>query len=96
MRGFNFSKYYYYYYGVVENYNVKFKDVAEAITFSSLPISKINNNLKKYSNKSQEKINNEPLQFKIIDSKTAYITIQKFGNYKIKEERKSKKPKDWF
>ena len=96
LRGFNFSKYYYYYYGVVENYNVKFKDVAEAITFSSLPISKINNNLKKYSNKSQEKINNEPLQFKIIDSKTAYITIQTFGNSEIKEESKYKTLKNFL
>ena len=33
LRGFNFSKYYYYYYGLVENFNVKFKNVSETLTF---------------------------------------------------------------
>lgn len=96
LRGFNFSKYYYYYYGVVENYNVKFKNIAEIVTINSLPISKINDHLKKYSNKSEEKINNEPLQFKVIDSKTAYIAIETFDNSRIKEGSKYKSLKKFL
>lgn len=88
--GFNFSKNYYYYYGLVENYEVKFKEITETITLKSLPISKININLKKNSNQSQFEKTNEPLQFKIINAKTAYLDIQTFSNDIIKKESKYK------
>lgn len=96
LRGFNFSRYYYYYYGVIENYKVKFKDVSETITFNSLPISQISNNLKDYSTKSEEEIKNEALQFRIIDSKAAYIAIQTFSNSEIKKESKHKTLKNFL
>lgn len=96
LRGFNFSRNYYYYYGVVENFKVKFKNISETITFNSLPISQITNNLKKYSTKSEEVIKNEPLQFSFIDSKTAYVAIQTFGNSEIKKESKHKTLKNFL
>ena len=80
----------YYYYGLVENYEVKFKEITETITLKSLPISKININLKKNSNQSQFEKTNEPLQFKIINAKTAYLDIQTFSNDIIKKESKYK------
>ena len=88
--GLNFSKNYYYYYGLIENYEVKFKETSEIITLKSLPISQIKNNLNRYLNKSQVEINNDPLQFKIINSKTAYLDIQTFSNSDIKKESKFK------
>ena len=88
--GLNFSKNYYYYYGLIENYEVKFKEISETITLKSLPISQIKNNLNRYLNKSQVEINNDPLQFKIINSKTAYLDIQTFSNSDIKKESKFK------
>lgn len=84
--GLNFSKNYYYYYGLVKEYEIKFKEITEIITLKSLPINQININLKKYSNKTQLKITAEPLLFKIIDSKTAYLDIQTFSNDIIKKE----------
>lgn len=91
LKGFNFSKYYYYYYGLVENYEVKFKGISETITFKSLPLNQINANLNsKYSNKSQTGIDKEPLQFKIVNSKTAYIAINTFDDLEIKKESKYK------
>ena len=88
--GFNFSKNYYYYYGLIENYEVKFKEISETITLKSLPISQINNNLSKCSYKTQVEIDNEPLQLRIINSKTAYLNIQTFSNIIIKKESKYK------
>ena len=88
--GFNFFKNYYYYYGLVENYEVKFKEITEIITLKSLPLSQININLKKYSDKSKLEKTNEPLQFKIINSQTAYLDIQTFSNDIIKNESKHK------
>jgi hypothetical protein len=96
LRGFNFSKYYYYYYGLVENFNVKFKNVSETLTFKSLSINQINNNLKRNSSLKQEKIGSGPLQFKIINPKTAYLDIQTFSNDIIKEESKYKSLKKFL
>ena len=42
--GFNFSKNYFYYYGIIEKYEVKFKEITEPITINSLSISQINPN----------------------------------------------------
>ena len=88
--GFNFSKYYYYYYGIIEKYEIKFKEITEPITMNSLSISQINANLNKKNNLVKEKVKNEPLQFRIIDIKTAYIDIETFSNDNIKKYSKYK------
>lgn len=90
LKGFNFSKYYYYYYGIVENYEVKFKEISETISLKSLPISKINTNLNKDTIHIKTATINEPLIFKIIDSNTAYLDIQTFSNPEINKESKYK------
>jgi hypothetical protein len=90
LKGFNFSKYYYYYYGIIEKHEVKFKEISQVITLQSLPISQININLKKNTNLSKVSTISEPLQFKIINSKTAYLDIQTFSNSDIKKESKYK------
>lgn len=84
--GLRFSKQYFYYYGSLENFEVKFKEIPQAVTFESLPISQINNNLSRYSNNPRTAINPDPLQFKIINSKTACLEIQTFSNEIIKKE----------
>ena len=88
--GFNFSKYYYYYYGIIEKYEIKFKEITEPITINALSISQINANLNKKNNLVKEKVKNEPLQFRIIDIKTAYIDIETFSNDNIKKYSKYK------
>lgn len=88
--GFNFSKYYYYYYGIIEKYEIKFKEITEPITINALSISQINANLNKKNNLVKEKVKNELLQFRIIDTKTAYLDIQTFSNDNIKKYSKYK------
>ena len=90
LSGFGFSRYYYYYYGILENYEVKFKGIAEPMNFKSLSINQININLKKSTNIVKEKVEKEPLQFEIINSKTALITINTFHNPEIKKKSKYK------
>ena len=90
LSGFGFSRYYYYYYGILENYKVKFKGIAEPMNFKSLSINQINSNLKKSTNIVKEKVEKEPLQFEIINSKTALITINTFHNPEIKKKSKYK------
>lgn len=96
LSGFNFSKYYYYYYGIIEKYEVKFKEIAEPITINSLPVSQINTNLKKNISIVREKIENEPLLFKIINPKTAYLDIQTFSDDIIKEDSKYRTLKNFL
>ncbi|THD31488.1 MAG: hypothetical protein DI588_12065 [Flavobacterium johnsoniae] len=96
LSGFNFSKYYYYYYGIIEKYEVKFKEIAEPITINSLPVSQINTNLKKNISIVREKIENEPLLFKIINPKTAYLDIQTFSDDIIKKDSKYRTLKNFL
>jgi len=90
LSGFGFSRYYYYYYGIIENYEIKFKEIAEPINLKSSSISQININLKKNTTIVKEKVENEPLQFEIINSKSALITINTFHNPEIKSKSKYK------
>lgn len=90
LRGFNFSKYYYYYYGIIENFQIKFKGIPEMITIQSLPITEINTNLQNQKSTSLLTANEEPLEFKIINTKTAYLGINTFSNSDIKTTSKYK------
>jgi hypothetical protein len=90
LNGFNFSRYYYYYYGIIENFEIKFKKKSNLITLKSSSINQINERLSKFDNTTQKEINNDPLQFKIINSKTVYIDIQTFSNEIIKKESEFK------
>lgn len=92
--GLNFAKNYYYYYGILENFEIKYKGIPETISLKSLSVSQINDNLKKYSNTVQT--NKEPLEFKIIDSKTAYIAINTFNNQEIENKSKDKTLKNFL
>lgn len=96
LSGFNFSKYYYYYYGIIEKHEVKFKEITEPITINSLSISQINANLKNNNNIIKEKSENDPLQFKIINTKTAYLDIQTFSNKNINKDSKYKTLKNFL
>jgi hypothetical protein len=90
LSGFNFSRYYYYYYGILESFEIKFKEISNLITLKSSSINQINERLSKYTNSAQKEIKNKPLQFKIINSKTAYLDIQTFSNDIIKKESEFK------
>ncbi|WP_396178707.1 S41 family peptidase [Flavobacterium sp.] len=85
LSGFSFSKYYYYYYGIVKQFEVKFKELPQSVTFKSLPISLINENLKNNPVPSTDE-KETPLEFKIINQNTAYLAINTFDNPLIKKE----------
>jgi len=85
-----------YYYGIIEKYEVKFKEITEPFTINSLSISQINANLKNNNNIIKKKLENEPLQFKIINTKTAYLDIQTFSNENIKKDSKYKNLKNFL
>jgi hypothetical protein len=90
LSGFGLSRYYYYYYGIIENYEIKFKEIPEPINLKSSSIGQINMNLKKNTNIVKEKVEGDPLQFEIINSKSALITINTFHNPEIKNKSKYK------
>lgn len=90
LRGFNFSKYYYYYYGIIEIFQIKFKGIPEMITIQSLPIKEISTNLQNQKSTSLSTANEELLEFKIINSNTAYLGINTFSNPEIKKTSKYK------
>ncbi|WP_413533346.1 S41 family peptidase [Empedobacter brevis] len=94
--GFNFSRNYYYYYGIIDKYEVKFKEISAPIIINSLSISQINANFKKKNKISIRKPEKDPLQFKIINAKTAYLDIQTFSNSDIKKESKYKSLKKFL
>lgn len=88
--GFGFSRYHYYYYGLISNYEIKFKKIPNLISLRSSSIKQINETLKKYVNVNKEESNSAPLKFEIINSKTAYLDIQTFSNDIIKSKSEFK------
>lgn len=90
LEGFNFSKYYYFYYGIVDQFKIELKENSTVITIKSLSVKDIKSNIDKRANKSISKTKSDLLQFKIIDSSTAYIDIQSFSDSNIKEESQYK------
>lgn len=95
LKGFNFSKYYYYYYGIVDEFELKFKNNPKVVVLKSLSINQINNNFKKRSIIVSDITDSEPLQFKLINQ-TAYLDIQTFSNEIIQKDSKYKSFKDFL
>jgi hypothetical protein len=96
LSGFGFSRYHYYYYGLIENYEIKFKGIPNLISLKSSSINQINERLNKYPNTREEEKDDQPLKFKIINSKTAYLDIQTFSDEIIKKESKYKRLKKFL
>ena len=93
---FSFSKKYYYYYGTIENYEVKFKELPEPITFKSLPLTQINSNAAKFVTPSQRNHKKDPFELKIINAKTAYLAVGTFYNPIIKKQTATKSLKKFL
>jgi C-terminal processing protease CtpA/Prc len=85
LRIFKFSKYYYYYYGNVSSFVVEFED--ETIEFEPLKINDINKHLSKRVAKKKTSAARESLEFKLINTNTAYLGIHDFGNEDIKKNK---------
>ena len=90
MEGFSFSRYYYYYYGTTNEFKLEFKDHSQSMAVQALPIVTIQKNVDERAKKSSARVESDYLQFKIIDSETAYIDIQTFSNSEIKQGSKFK------
>jgi len=96
LEGFDFSKYYFYHYGIIEHFNIKFKDLESSISIESLKIESINKNLdERYTNKKIDK-ETELLEFKILNNKTAYLGLHSFSNSEIKKETQQKRLKKFL
>ncbi|GEC78275.1 S41 family peptidase [Flavobacterium aquatile] len=96
LSGFNFPKNYYYYYGIIDEFKVKFKELPQIISFESLSNIQISTNLKKRKSKIRENTISEPLELKIIDTKTASLIIKTFDNVEIKKESKYRSFKEFL
>jgi Peptidase family S41 len=96
LKKFSFSRYYFYYYGLIDQYNIKFKDIEQPIIIKPLGINDINNQLRnryKSNKKTQKK---DLLEFKILKDSIAYLGIHTFDNGDIKKESKEKNLKSFL
>lgn len=88
LRRFSFSRHYFYYYGLVDQVEIKFKEIKTPLIIKPLAIGKINKNLRaRYKKSGKEK---DLLEYKILSDSMAYLGIHSFSNPDIKEESKEK------
>jgi hypothetical protein len=85
LRNLNFSRYYYYYYGKIDSFDIKFKEIPQVVRIQSLPLAKINENLKAHDSTVRSVQSKEPLELRILDKSTAYLGVHTFSNSKIRE-----------
>lgn len=90
LKGFKFSMYYYYYYGLVNQFEIKFKEIKEPIHIKQLKLEAIKLNLKNRYKKTNKSERVDLLEFKILNNSTAYLGVHSFSNSDIKEESKEK------
>ena len=85
LSGLNFSKYYYYYYGIIEKFEIKFKNLDTIISLDAISMQEIRKNLNKNDGLIVQNIDKNPLKLNILNSKTAYLDIQTFSNSDIRK-----------
>lgn len=88
LEGFNFSKYYFYYYGLVDQFEIKFKDIKEPVILKPLSAKDIFNHLRdRYKGKKNVK---DLLEYEILNDSTAYLGVHSFSNDRIKDKSQEK------
>lgn len=88
LRQFSFSRNYFYYYGLVNQLEIKFKEIEAPLIIKPLAIGEINKNLRtRYKKSGKEK---DLLEYKILPDSMAYLGIHSFSNTDIKAESKEK------
>jgi len=96
LEGFSFSKYHFYYYGQLDAFEVKFVDTEDPIIIKSLKLEQIRNNLKQHPEEKKIYKEHDLLEYKILNSTTAYLGVHDFSNSTLKEESKEKKLKTFL
>ena len=96
LKGFNFSKYYFYYYGHVNKFEIKFGDITEPIVFESLRLPAISKNLNNRYKKTEEIVDPDLLEYRIINDSVAYLGVHTFSNSEIKEGSNEKNIKTFL
>ena len=90
LEGFSFSKNYFYYYGKVNQYEIKFKEMKEALIIKPLKIREINKHFKERYKKAKKAEEKDLLEYKILKNSVAYLGIHSFSNSDIREASKEK------
>ena len=96
LKGFNFSKYYFYHYGLVSQFEIKFKDIKESLTINPLSIREIINNKKNRNETTNNATEKDLLEYEIINDSIAYLGIHSFSNGDIRDESKEKSLKSFL
>ena len=90
LEGFNFSKYYFYHYGLVDQFEIKFKEIKESLIIESLSFREIIKNKKNRYKKTNNATEKDLLEYKQLNNSIAYLGIHSFSNGDIKDESKEK------
>ena len=91
LRGFNFSTYYYYYFGLVDQFEIKFKNIKEPLIIKPLKTKVISQNLNSRYERANKELPKEVLEYKILNDSVAYVGIHTFDNDDIKRFSKERK-----
>jgi len=75
LKGFKFSKYYFYHYGLVNQFEIKFKEIKESLIIKPLNIGEINKHLKNRYKKTNNAEEKDLLEYKILNNSIAYLGI---------------------
>ena len=95
-KGFKFSKYYFYHYGIVNQFEIKFKEINESLIIKPLNIGEINNHLRNRYKKTNNAEDKDLLEYKILNNSIAYLGIHSFSNSDIEEQSKEKSLKSFL
>jgi len=90
LEGFNFSIYYFYHYGLVNQFEIKFKEIKEPIIIKSLNIGEFKKHQKNRYKKTKKVEEKDLLEYKVLNNSIAFLGIHSFSNSDIKEESKEK------
>lgn len=93
---FSFSIYYFYYYGNVNNFTIKFKEIENPLTIEALNLEKIRENIQKKHPKKETVKKKDLLEFKLLNTETAYLGVHSFSNQDIKEGSREKNIKEFL
>jgi len=96
LAGFNFSVYYFYYYGLVDQFEIKFKENTEPIIIKSLTTKNIIQNQKDRLKKLAIVEKEDLLEYKVLENSIAYLGINDFHNQNIEEHSKEKNLKSFL
>lgn len=96
MEGFNFSRYYFYHYGLVNQFEIKFKEINEPIIIKSLSIAEFKKHQIDRYRKTKKVEKKDLLEYKILNNSIAYLGIHSFSNSDIKAQSKEKNLKSFL